>query len=160
MTFDISKYHLTGLLIVKQTTTSSVRMVFTNEMGMQFFDLEFTDDRFIVHSIFPSMNKRALLTLLEKDFRMILFQNHNIKKVSILRSKIPETEKYLVRNGHGTFIFIVDTKTKKITGITTHRSILSKTLLSVTHTREGLPNQISIYNPTQKLHINLLLLSD
>jgi len=160
MTFDISRNHITGLLMIKRISANSIRMVFTNEIGIQFFDLEFEDDKFIIHSIFPSMNRHGLLTLLEKDFRIILFQKNKIKKISVLKSKIPETEKYLVRTGIGTFTYFVDAKTKKIIRINTNKSIMAKAILAITHNPEGLPNQIGIYNPTQKLRINLLLISN
>jgi hypothetical protein len=160
MTFDISRIHLTGLMMIKETSPNSIRMVFTNEIGMQFFDLEFSGGQFIVHSIFPSMNRRSLLKLLERDFRMMLYTNDEIKKCAFARSKIPVQEKYEVIKKGGTFIYIIDNKDRKITGITTRKSVLAKAQLSVTYGSEKLPNQISIYNPTQKLHINLLLLSN
>ena len=94
-TLDIRKHHLTGLLIIKsmdtliktqalqQVTTLApsktgsggapgrYRFVFMNEVGMTFFDLEMKADSFKVVSCFSSLNKKALMKILETDFRML-----------------------------------------------------------------------------------------
>jgi hypothetical protein len=95
-TLDIKKHHLTGLLIVKRMDsavplvlpegiTSSpapdrkargdsqkvYRVVFMNEIGMTFFDLEIKTDSFNVISSFESLNKKALMNIFETDFRIL-----------------------------------------------------------------------------------------
>jgi hypothetical protein len=75
-TLDIKKHHLTGLLIVKRMDSTSgsqniYRVVFMNEIGMTFFDLEIQTDSFKVVSSFESLNKKALMNILETDFRIL-----------------------------------------------------------------------------------------
>src|SRR6187402_1932792 len=41
---DVVGNHLSGLLLIKKMPDSSTRMVFSNEMGLKFFDFEFTTD--------------------------------------------------------------------------------------------------------------------
>ena len=65
---DISKHHLTGLFYMKRVSKNSVRILFSNELGINFFDLELTKDELIVHSCFPSLNRTSLLKLLKNDF--------------------------------------------------------------------------------------------
>jgi len=38
---DVTSHHLSGLLLIKTLPDSSIRMVFSNEMGYKFFDFEF-----------------------------------------------------------------------------------------------------------------------
>ncbi|POY36551.1 hypothetical protein C3K47_09250 [Solitalea longa] len=64
--------HLSGLLLIKKMPDSSKRMVFSNEMGVKFFDFEFAKDgSFKVHSILQQMNKKAVINTLRKDFEMV-----------------------------------------------------------------------------------------
>jgi hypothetical protein len=82
-TLDIRKHHLTGLLILKRmdsigssgnysaSSGKIYRIVFSNEIGMTFFDLEMKQDSFKVVSSFESLNKKALIKIFETDFRML-----------------------------------------------------------------------------------------
>jgi hypothetical protein len=72
---DVVGNHLSGLLLVKKMPDSSLRIVFTNEMGFTFFDFEFSQGgEFKVYSIFKKMNKRSVIKTLRKDFELILMQ--------------------------------------------------------------------------------------
>jgi hypothetical protein len=54
---------------------SSKRVVFTNEVGVTFFDFEFGKDRsFKVHQVIEQMDKKAVINLLRKDFELIIMQ--------------------------------------------------------------------------------------
>jgi hypothetical protein len=84
-TLDIKKHHLTGLLVVKrmdsialpeaqnnhETGAGTYRIVFVNEVGMTFFDLELSPDSLQVISCFASLNRKALMNILETDFRIL-----------------------------------------------------------------------------------------
>jgi hypothetical protein len=68
----IGKY-LSGLLLLKTMPDSSIRMVFSTEMGFKFFDLEFAPGgRFKVNYIIKQMNKRPVITTLRQDFSLVL----------------------------------------------------------------------------------------
>ena len=87
---DIKKHHLTGLFLVKRApvryhkgTTqpgpdpgienNAYRVVFVNELGITYFDLEVKPDSFRVVSCFEALNKKALFSILETDFRILTF---------------------------------------------------------------------------------------
>jgi hypothetical protein len=93
-TIDIKKHHLTGLLVIKRidtiplptphpaqlsgdrTNQSDVfRIVFMNEVGMTFFDLELDSSKMKVVSCFASLNKKALMKILETDLNMLLCED-------------------------------------------------------------------------------------
>ncbi|RQO31605.1 hypothetical protein DBR32_06525 [Taibaiella sp. KBW10] len=70
------KYHLSGLLFIKQLDDSSTRVVFQNQMGISYFDFGWSkDNTFTVHSIMPQMDKAALIKTLKKDFELLLFKH-------------------------------------------------------------------------------------
>lgn len=69
---DIKKHHLTGFLLIKKMEDDSYRIVFTNQVGMTFFDFEVKQNSFRVVYCFESLNRKALLRIFEKDFRLLL----------------------------------------------------------------------------------------
>jgi len=70
---DVVGNHLSGLLLIKKMPDSSTRIVFTNEMGVGYFDFEFSKDgKFRVYSIMKKMNKKAVKKTLRKDFELVL----------------------------------------------------------------------------------------
>jgi hypothetical protein len=78
---DVIGKHISGLLLIKYMPDSSTRIVFTNEMGLSFFDFGFSGDTgFTVYHIVQQMNKPALIKTLRKDFALILFKNMDVTK--------------------------------------------------------------------------------
>ena len=54
---------------------SSLRIVFSNEMGFKFFDFAFLPDgSFKVFTIIKQMDKKAVITTLRKDFELVLMR--------------------------------------------------------------------------------------
>lgn len=81
----IGKY-ISGLLIIKKMPDSSIRIVFSNEMGLTFFDFEFAvDGGFKVFSIVKQMNKKPVIKTLRKNFELILMQHLDRDKFSVKR---------------------------------------------------------------------------
>ncbi len=73
---DVTGKHISGLLLIKTMPDSSIRIVFSNEMGFSFFDFGFfTGNGFKVYHIIPQMNKKAVIKTLRKDFELVLFRN-------------------------------------------------------------------------------------
>src|SRR5687768_5852714 len=65
--------HLSGLLLFKRMPDSSMRIVFSSEIGAKFFDFEFgADGTFKVHQVMSQLNKKAVIRTLKNDFELIL----------------------------------------------------------------------------------------
>jgi len=77
-TLDIRKNHLTGYMLVKKTSDSSYRMVFSNEIGMTWFDLELIGEKITKHAVFGPMDKKGLIRILQQDFSALIY-NVNTK---------------------------------------------------------------------------------
>ena len=72
---NVTGKYLSGLLLMKQMPDSSLRIVFSNEMGFKFFDFAFLPDgSFKVFSIIKQMDKKAVITTLRKDFELVLMR--------------------------------------------------------------------------------------
>ena len=72
---DVLGHHLSGILLMRKMPDSSIRLVFSNETGLEFFDFGFTaGDSFRVYKVIPQLNKKAVIKTLRKDFELILFR--------------------------------------------------------------------------------------
>lgn len=157
---DISKHHMSGLFFLKRVSVNSVRIIFSNELGMNFFDLEIKGDKFIVHSCFPSLNRKSLLKLLENDFCLLLVSDPCIIRMKGERSKDPELLIFGVKTARGSFHYTYDKDSGKIRRIQTSRSIMGKTDLRVHGDLRLQPVKIDIANPAIRLHIRMTFLSN
>lgn len=72
---DAYGQYISGLLIIKSLKEDDYRLVFTTEMGLKLFDFEFDDGEFIVHYCMQKLNKKPVISLLEKDFSLLLGRN-------------------------------------------------------------------------------------
>ena len=158
MTFDISKNHVTGFLMIKKSSDSSTSIVFTNEFGICFFYFEFCKGKFLIRTLFPSFERKALLSLLEKDFRLILFPDTTIKKIKVMQNQDLDVQNYKVYSGLGSYQYYVDSKTKEINEIRSMQTIFRKTIISLKQYYDDIPWLINIFHPVQKLRIKLAYL--
>lgn len=62
---------LSGMFVIKPQENSH-RIVFINEIGMKFFDIEIFEDSSSVHQIFEPINKELFKKLLISDFKFII----------------------------------------------------------------------------------------
>jgi hypothetical protein len=68
--------HLSGLLLFKMMPDSSQRVVFSSEMGVKFFDFEFSKDGgFRVYQVMKQLNKKSVLKTLRSDFELVLMRD-------------------------------------------------------------------------------------
>lgn len=80
---DVMNNHISGLLLIKDMPDGSSRIVFTNEVGVTFFDFGFIGGLFKVHSIISQLDKKPVIETLRKDFELIVglpFQNGSYKR--------------------------------------------------------------------------------
>jgi hypothetical protein len=94
---DVVGRHLGGLLLIKAMPDSSTRIVFSNEMGIKYFDFEFSANaEFKVYYILPQLNKKAVITTLRKDFALLLMRpldpgkSFTLKKDSLIYYGFPQ----------------------------------------------------------------------
>ncbi|MCX6266717.1 MAG: hypothetical protein NTW16_05080 [Bacteroidetes bacterium] len=159
-TLDIRKHHLTGLLVVKRMDTlpptppqtgrgewpGIYRIVFMNEIGLTFFDLEMKTDSFKVISCFESLNKSALMKILETNFRMLTWSGP-------LKNETPYIQdgtKNIVRSGMAgkyktwqTFSPSGDT----LYTTSSKSNIFDPAIISFAKYSEGFPVKIILENP-------------
>lgn len=157
---DISKHHLTGLFFLKRISDNSVRIVFSNELGMNYFDLELKGDKLIIHSCFPSLKRNSLLHLIENDFRLLMVPDTTIKRMKRSQSKDLELIVFRVKSARGSFLYSYPKGSGKICCIQTMRSIIGKTILLVSGYKRFNPAKVNISNPAIRLNLHMIFLSN
>ncbi len=107
---DVLNKHLSGLLLIKTMPDSSIRTVFTNEMGVKYFDFEFSLTKvFVVHYIIKQMNRKTVINTLHKDFEMMLMNRLNFSTAYALQD---DHYNYIVFPEHHEFIYYILAKNK------------------------------------------------
>ena len=150
---DVVGNHLSGLLLIKRMPDSTLRMVFSNEMGFKFFDFEFAPNgNFKVYSIIKQMNKKAVLKTLRKDFELVLMEHLNAAQ-SIRVSN--EQLYYVFPQTKGFNYYITDTSSSKL--LRMERASNKKTVVTATMDNyiNGIPDSIGISHKTFNFTISL-----
>ncbi|MFH1296141.1 MAG: hypothetical protein ABIJ04_02570 [Bacteroidota bacterium] len=178
-TMDIREHHLTGLMFVKKvldpgsgirdlstgTAYSSVdagvkyRIVFSNEFGMTYFDLEIGSDSLHVHYCFEPLNKKALWKILETDFRLLL----TTEEVSgYMKSYIQDKTNYLAcRQKQGNIVRwdLYTCEGDTLVEVRGKSNLADQAHIAFNGYQQGFPSRIIILNPFIKLKLSISLLS-
>ena len=147
--------YLSGLLLIKKMPDSSTRMVFSSEMGLTFFDFEFSKDgAFKVYSILKKMDRKAVIKTLRKDFELILMQNLKMEQAYILKDSSLNLY-YAFPQSKGNNYYITDKESKTLIGM--ERGSKRKRIVSVICQNywNGLPDTIGITHHTFDFTIGL-----
>ena len=153
-TVNVVGNHLSGLLLIKKMPDSSTRLVFSNEMGLTFFDFEFAaGGKFKVHSIIKKMDKRPVIKTLQHDFELVLMScldstNASVRTVNGLNYFIFPQKKgynYYITNTAGNELLRMErASNKKIIVEAVMRNYI-----------KGMPDTIGISHKTFEFNIGL-----
>ena len=108
---DFHDHYLSGLLVVKPGVEGIYRLVFMNELGMKFFDLEISSREFTVYHCYDALDRRKLLKIMKEAFTLLFgmefMQNgrdlilNSDKDYTILRENDQRNIYYFVNNKTG-----------------------------------------------------------
>lgn len=135
--------YLSGLLVMKTMPDSSIRLVFTNEMGLSFFDFEFAPQgSFKVLYIIKKMKRRAVIKTLRQDFELVLMRRQNMQKASIFKSG--DRIYYAFPQKKGSNYYITDLNCDTLVGIekASKRKAMVKVVMN--DYNNGVPDTIGI----------------
>lgn len=133
---DVVGKHISGLLLVKHMPDSSSRVVFTNEAGVKFLDFEYgAEGSFKVHHVLEQLNKKAVVNLLQNDFKLIL--GLPFRTAEVTPFKVGNDTYFRVKDGRKFHYFIADENCAELDRIESGSSRKRVTTLK----RYGDPNQ-------------------
>ncbi|MEJ7587145.1 MAG: hypothetical protein WKI04_06255 [Ferruginibacter sp.] len=140
---DVMGNHLSGLLMIKRMPDSSLRMVFSNEIGFKFFDFEFSPGGgFKIFSIIKQMDKKAVIKTLRKDFELIMMEQ--INSLNVLVRKDEGLVYYTFRQPNGYFHYLTNESGNQLVRLerSSRRKIIAGAIMK--NYKEGIPDTIGI----------------
>jgi hypothetical protein len=143
----------------REKTDSLYRIVFINEVGMTFFDLELTPETLNVISCFASLNKKSLFRILETDLRMMMVQGalNNEKHYR------QDSTGNLVRSGRSGKYSVWQTYSPSgdtLLCTTAKSTMADPVIIAYQNYQDGAPAEILVENPFIGLRLTLRKLSD
>lgn len=146
---DVYNRNFSGLLIIKKITNKEHRVAFTTEMGNKLFDFTFSENDFQVNFILDELNKKILINILKKDFKVLITENILISNsFSEANNRIFETafygKKHYYYFNENQLFQVIQTKNRK-----------EKVQFLFLEINKHLANQIDIKHSNLKLEIKL-----
>lgn len=135
------------------------RIIFSNEFGMTYFDLEIGSDTFLVHYCFEPLNKKALWKIMETDLRLLFATEEAsgetgkfIQKETnylVFKNKQENLTRWdLFSSGGDT---LVETRGRS--------NLADQVVITFTNYQQGFPSRIILLNSFVKIKLSLSLLS-
>lgn len=139
---DVVGKHLSGLLFFKKQPDGSFRVVFTNEMGLNFFDFHFSNQQFEVVHCIEQLNKKPVINQLHKDIGFLLMTDLDYSQGKVLTKD--KQNYYLFTARKETTVYITDSNTKEILRIENASARKPKVVVSLTRQNAGMPDSVFI----------------
>jgi hypothetical protein len=143
--------NFSGLLVIKPKKNSD-RIVFLNEIGMKFFDIEIFKDSYKIHHLFEPMNKKLFIKLLVSDFNFILMNELNMNSKYLTEK---DTKNFAVKNNKAKQVYIFDNNTLLSVSGFKYSVIRKNVFLNYNNYQNDVPTQINIMHKNIKFEMNL-----
>jgi hypothetical protein len=150
---------LTGLMLFKKMPDSSIQVVFTNEIGMTFFNFILKEGSFETGYCFEPMNKKALISMFRTCFELMLKYESDEKGRMFLCD--PAKGNTVIGGRSGRYytwagVTAEEPRTAFINGMT---NPADKTLITFSNFSSDVPGSVTILNPFINLKIRLEMIS-
>ncbi|GGX25040.1 hypothetical protein [Aquimarina muelleri] len=148
-TINVNDKPFGGVFIVKKIRNNNHRVVFTTEMGNKIFDFSFINEDFRVNYILEDLNKKILINILKKDFKVLieespLFLNaFSSNNYAVFETKIYDKRHYYYTISNQIHKIVRSGKGKE------------KVIFTFKNTDNFIANLIKIEHKNLKLTINL-----
>lgn len=149
---SIKGHDLSGLLIYKKME-DKFRVLFTNEVGITFFDFEFGPDDFRVNYCMEKLNRKPVIRQLRKDLGLLIFHEMNFSKATVYEGNNElffefntgkERNFYVTNAGCTDLIRIENASNKK-----------KKAIVNLSGYKSGMPDSVEIVH--QNFDFNIYL---
>jgi hypothetical protein len=149
---DVLDNHFSGLLLFKKMDDSSMRIVFTNEMGFKFFDFGFdSSGGFTKYYVMAKMDKKAVVKTLRKDFEMLLMR-YDFSEAAVLERDGRQYVKVPLQKGAVYYITTMDCrKLEKVENGSKRKPVVD---IWMKDYHEGIPDSIDIEHRKFKFNIS------
>jgi hypothetical protein len=154
---NVTSHHLSGLLLIKKLADSSIRMVFTNEVGFKFFDFEFKPDgSFKAYYVVKQMDKKPVIKTLKKDLELILISKQDIQTGYLAKDEV--NLYYIIKKQKGYYCYVTDkagSSLERMEISSPHKPIVQGIMKDYVN---GIPDTIGISHKNFNFNISLKLI--
>lgn len=154
MIFDFMKKHFSGMLLVKQTDTNTIRTLFSTHFGLSLFDFEINKDTLIVHHCIEPLQKKNVLSLLQKDLSILFGLNLQAQHEATVYSDSRKDTEIVYRLDNPDIFYRKNLVSDNLEQIKTGRGF-GKTYFRLLPGENGNGNSILIRHPLLRLSIQL-----
>jgi len=132
---------------------SSVRTIFTNEMGIKFFDFEYSVNGFKVVSVIKQLNKKVVINRLKKDIGLLILHNVPAESANVSVSGNEIYHTFLNKNEH--IYYITTASCTQLVRIETGSNEKKKIVVNLSGMGSGMAD--SVYLAHQSFEYNITL---
>jgi hypothetical protein len=151
---SVTGKQISGILLFKTMPDSSLRIVFSNEMGFKFFDFEFSaNNGFKVFYIMDQLDKKAVIKTLRKDFELVLLLHSEPAKAFILKDS--QYNYFAFPQEKGVNYYITDPACNQLLRIEKASKKKPVVIALMQDYRNGIPDTIGISHKNFKFTIGL-----
>lgn len=150
---DVVGKHLSGLLLFKRMPDSTLRAVFSSQMGLTFFDFVYTTKGFKVNYCIKQLNRKAVIRELQKIIALLLLHDRDPDKAEVLTDGA--NLYYTFRHKKDIDYYLLDKNCEKLFKIENANTSQKKLIMDLTERKNGMPD--SVYVAHQKFDFTISL---
>ena len=149
---DVTTHHFSGILFFKLMPDSSTRVVFTNEMGVKFFDFAFTkNNEFIQYYAMAKLDKKVIVKALHNDLELVILRQ-DLSKAALLTDSVYNYTAIPTKKGNNYYITDHCAKLIRVEKSSKTKPVVEVQMLNY---NAGVPDSISIEHKNFKFNISL-----
>jgi hypothetical protein len=141
--FLFNKYY-TGMLLHKQTDSTTSHLVFVTELGMKMFDMELKKDSLKMVYCFAPMNKPKITALLENDMSSILLYQLLNKMGKIYVSKKEGGDLFVIKKDGKKYFYYTQPNSNRIAKSLVKGKLFTKQKTVYKFGTDNLPESVSL----------------
>lgn len=145
--------HLSGLLLFKTMPDQTTRVVFSNEMGVKFFDFEYSSSGFKVLYIISQLDRKAVVKQLKADIGLVIMHDIDISSAKTMENK--DQLYFAFFSGKEQTYYLTDTSCTKLIRIENASKNKKKIIINLTDYKGGMADSIYIAHQNFEFNISL-----
>ena len=157
---NIYKNYLTGLLIVKKESDSSLRTILLTEMGIKLFDLNVKNNSYIINFAIEQINRQDLFDLIAQDVRLIFTDYLKNSRIDLFADN--KSDLRLLRiNNFGTWLYhYFDADKPFIKRIESATGKNPEIELTIEYSKDSIPEELYLKHRDFDIELGLEVLTD
>ena len=145
--------HISGLLLFKKISDNTIRVVFSGEIGVKYFDFEFSKKGFKVEYCMTQFNKKVVINQLRKVIGLMIMNDINFSEAKSMHS---ETEAYFkFQSGKEATYYITDFYCTHLLRIENAKNNTKKIILNLSDYKNGMADSVYIAHKLFEFNISL-----